>query len=296
MSKLDLGKSLKSKDVISHLLSDNVSNVIKKEVDINLLIPYRKHPFKLYEDERLGYMIESIKKYGIISPIIVRELEDGKYEVLSGHNRTNAARLIGLKTVPIEIRNVDDDIADIIVVQANFIQRIDFLPSEKARAYKLQLDALNRQGKKNSNLCSNGTEVENSRDIVARNNNTSSVQIQRYIRLNYLTEKLLDMVDNKTLSFRPAVEISHLEIEIQINIEKVIESGIRISLKQAHLLKEEAGTRILSIDDIYELLTENKKDKRKIEIPYDKIKNYFPDSVTEDEIVEKIVGLLNSQN
>ena len=295
MSSLNLGKSLKSKDVISELLNNSTSEATKKEVDINLLIPYRKHPFKLYNDDRLDKMIESIKQYGILSPIIVREIDEDKFEILSGHNRTNAAKLVGLKTVPIEIRNVDDDVADIIVVESNFVQRMDFLPSERAKAYKLQLDALNRQGKKN-NLCSNGTEVENSRGIVAKNNNTSSVQIQRFIRLNYLTEKLLGMVDNKTLSFRPAVEISHLDIEIQINVEKIIESGIKISLKQANLLKEEACTKILSIDDIYELLTENNKGKRKIEIPYDKIKNYFSEGVTEEEIVEKIVGMLNSKN
>ena len=292
MSSLNLGKSLKSKDVINELLNKSSINTVRQEVDINLLVPYRKHPFKLYTDERLDNMIESIKQYGILSPIIVREIEDGKYEILSGHNRTNAARLIGLKTVPIEIRNVDDAIADIIVVESNFVQRIDFLPSERAKAYKLQLDALNRQGKK-IDLCSNGTEVENSRDIVAKNNNTSSVQIQRFIRLNYLTEKLLEMVDNKTLSFRPAIEISYINIETQNNIERVIESGTKISLKQATLLRKEADNKILSSNYILSLITEKKSEKRKIEIPYDKIKAYFDDSVTDDEIIEKIIGFLN---
>ncbi len=294
--ELNLSKNLKNKNVIGELISSNSTsfgNSIEK-IDIDRLIAYRRHPFKLYEDERLSNMVGSIKQHGILSPIIVRP--DGisnNYEILSGHNRTNAAKLAGLKQVPIEIRIVDDDIADMIVVESNFVQRMDFLPSEKAKAYKLQLDALNRQGKKD-NLCSNGTEVENSRDIVAKNNSTSSVQIQRYIRLNYLTDELLELVDKNTLSFRPAVEISYIDMETQINILNVIESGSKISLKQASLLKKEAESKILSIDDILDLLAGKKNEKRTIEIPFDKIKNYFPDSVTENEIIEKIVGLLNS--
>lgn len=294
MSSLNLSKNLKSSAVISDLLNASKNNAIKQEADINLLVPYRRHPFKLYEDERLHRMIESIKRYGILSPIIVRQIEDNKYEILSGHNRVNAAKLVGLKTVPIEIRNVDDDIADIIVVDSNFVQRIDFLPSERAKACKLQLDALNRQGKK-KNFCSIGTEVEYSRDIVAKNNNTSSVQIQRFIRLNYLVEELLDMVDNKDLSFRSAVEISYIDVETQNNIIEVIESSFKISLKQAKLLRQESENKILTFEDIIELLTEKEEVKRNINIPFDKIKNYFNDNASDEEVIERIIGLLNLQ-
>ncbi len=296
MSSLNLSKNLKSSSVISDLLNTSKNNAIKQESDINLLVPYRRHPFKLYEDERLHKMIESIKRHGVLSSIIVRQIEDNKYEILSGHNRVNAAKLAGLKTVPIEIRNVDDDIADIIVVDSNFVQRIDFLPSERAKAYKLQLDALNRQGKKND-FCPIGTEVENSRDIVAKNNDTSSVQIQRFIRLNYLVEELLDMVDNKNLSFRPAVEISYIDVETQNNIIEVIESGFKISLKQAKLLRQESVNEILTFEDIIELLAVKEEVKRNINIPFDKIKNHFNDINTSDEeIVDKIIKLLNSQS
>lgn len=288
MSNLNLAKNLKGKTAINDLLNNNVlSSQNVSMIDIEKLIPYRKHPFKLYTDERLDNMVESIKERGIISPIIVRKIENDKYEILSGHNRTNAGKKAGLRFIPSRINNVEDDIADIIVVESNFIQRNKFLPSEKAKAYKLQLDALNRQGKK----CSIGTEV--SRDVVAKNNDTSSVQIQRFVRLNYLVDDLLQLVDNKKLSFRAGVEISYIDKAIQSSILQVIENGKKITLKQAEKLRELAKSKELTQDDIYELLTENKEIKE-VKIPINKISKYFDNDMSEKEMLDTILKLLKS--
>ena len=305
MSKLNLNKKLKGQDLISDIigkpdLSNNDKDI--KQVKTYLLIPFKNHPFKLYEGDKLNDMVESIKEYGILSPVIAREIENREeLELLSGHNRVNAAKIIGLETVPTIIKNVDDDTAQIIVAEANFMQRQDFLPSERAKAYKMQLDALNRQGKKREiDICSNGTYVDTSREEVAKNNDTSASQIRRYIRLNNLTDELLDMVDENILGFRPAVEISYLSSESQKIIESLIKNqNIKISLKQAETLKTKEGEiGQLSLDVILEVLSDNNKsnNNKKIAIPLTKIKKYFDEDICEDEIVNKIIELLETSN
>nr|WP_312579548.1 ParB/RepB/Spo0J family partition protein [Sedimentibacter sp.] len=301
MSKLNLNKKLKGQELISDIIGKpnlNKDDKDIKQVKTYLLIPFKNHPFKLYEGNKLNDMVESIKEYGILSPVIAREIENREeLELLSGHNRVNAAKIIGLETVPTIIKNVDDDTAQIIVAEANFMQRQDFLTSERAKAYKMQLDALNRQGKKrNIDICSNGTYVNTSREEVAKNNDTSASQIRRYIRLNYLTDELLDMVDKNLLGFRPAVEISYLSSESQKIIESLIKNqNTKISLKQAETLKiKEGELGQLSLDAILEVLSDkNKNDKnKKIAIPIAKIKKYFDEDICEDEIVNKIIELL----
>lgn len=304
MSKLNLSRKLKGQDLISDIigkpdLNNNDKDI--KQIKTYLLIPFKNHPFKLYEGNKLNDMVESIKEYGILSPVIAREIENKEeLELLSGHNRVNAAKIIGLETIPTIIKSVDDDTAQIIVAEANFMQRQDFFPSEKAKAYKMQLDALNRQGKKrNLDICSNGTYVETSRDEVAKNNNTSASQIRRYIRLNYLTDELLDMVDKNILGFRPAVEISYLSSESQKIIESLMKNqNIKISLKQAETLKiKEVEIGRLNLDIILEVLSnKNKKNSKKIAIPLTKIKKYFDENLCEDEIINKIIQLLETSN
>lgn len=301
MSKLNLNKKLKGHDLIGDIIGKpdlNNDDGDIKQIKTYLLIPFKNHPFKLYDGEKLNDLVESIKEYGILSPVIAREVENQEeLELLSGHNRVNAAKIIGLETVPTIIKNVDDDTAQIIVAEANFRQRQDFLPSEKARAYKMQLDALKRQGKKRDNdICSNGTETETSREEVAKNNDTSAAQIRRYVRLNFLTEKLLDMVDNKILSFRPAVEISYLSEEGQQIIESLISNqGIKISLKQAERLRElEKSLGVLNLNTILQVLSEKKKEKKKLEIPVSKVKAYFDDNITDEEMINFILNLLES--
>lgn len=304
MSKLNLSKKLKGQDLISDIIGKPDINNNKediKHIRTYLLIPFKNHPFKLYEGDKLSDLVESIKEYGILSPVIAREIEDrDELELLSGHNRVNAAKIIGLETVPTIIKNVDDDTAQIIVAEANFRQRQSFLPSEKAKAYKMQLEALKRQGKRNDiNLCSNGTQAIKSREEVAKSNDTSASQIRRYIRLTYLTDELLDLVDNSKLSFRPAVEISYLSLESQKKIESLIKNqNIKISLKQAETLKIKGGELgQLSLDMILEVLSgKTKKNNKKIAIPLIKIKKYFDEDTCEDEIVNKIIELLEASN
>jgi len=203
-----------------------------------------------------------------------------------------------LPRVPIIIRkDIDSDVKAIdIMNEDNFQQRQEILPSEKARAYKMQMDAIKKQGKRTDmDLCSNGTEVDTSREEVAKNNKTSASQIQRYIRLNFLTDKLLDMVDKNILSFRPAVKLSHLSVESQQIIESLIENqGTKVSATQAEKLKElEENLGVLNLGTILEVLSEKKKEKKKLEIPLSKIKRYFNDDLSETEIVNKIIELLD---
>ncbi|WP_440977637.1 ParB/RepB/Spo0J family partition protein [Sedimentibacter sp. LTW-03] len=300
MGKLNLNTKMKGYSVINDIIGkpDSVEEDGVRQIKTYLLIPFKKHPFKLYEGKQLDDLVESIKEYGILSPVIAREVENKEeLELMSGHNRVNAAKIIGLETVPTIIKNVDDDTAQIIVAESNFRQRNNFLPSEKAKAYKMQMDALKRQGKRTDlDICSNGTYTKTSRDKVADKNDTSPAQIRRYIRLNYLTDKLLNMVDNNSISFRPAVEISYLSAETQKMIESLLEKQrIKISLKQAERLKElEKDLGTLNLDTILDVLSEKKKMKKKLEIPVSKVKDFFDDSVTEKEMINIILNLLES--
>ena len=308
MSKLDLQSKLNRKNVISDIIG-NTSSYEIKEVSPEILMPFGNtpgFPFKLHQGKKREKLKQSIIEKGITSPIIVRAIPEiykdirpeCDYEIIIGHNRNDIAIEMNLHRVPIIIRkDIDSDVKAIdIMNEDNFQQRQEILPSEKARAYKMQMDAIKKQGKRTDiNLSSNGTEVNTSRDEVAKNNETSASQIQRYIRLNFLTDKLLNMVDKNILSFRPAVELSHLSVESQQIIESLIENqGTKISAKQAKKLKElEENLGVLNLGTILEVLSEKKKEKKKLEIPLSKIKRYFNDDLSETEIVNKIIELLD---
>ncbi len=308
MGKLNLNSKLKGQDLINGIIG-NTSRYEIKEVPPAKLMPFGNtpgFPFKLHQGRKREELKQSIIEKGITSPIIVRAIPEiykdirpeCDYEIIIGHNRNDIAIELNLPRVPIIIRkDIDSDVMAIdIMNEDNFQQRQEILPSEKARAYKMQMDAIKKQGKRTDmDLCSNGTEVNTSRDEVAKNNDTSAAQIRRYIRLNYLTEKLLDMVDRNILSFRPAVEISYLSEESQSIIESLIENQkIKISLKQAEELKElERNSGPLYFDIIAKVLSEKKKEKKKLEIPLSKIKRYFNDDLSETEIVNKIIELLD---
>jgi ParB family chromosome partitioning protein len=309
MSKLNLNSKLKGQDLINDIIG-NTSQYEIKEISPSKLMPFRNtpgFPFKLHQGKRREELKQSIIEKGITSPIIVRELPEMykeirpecDYEIIIGHNRNDIAMELKLPCVPIIVRkDIDSDIKAIdIMNEDNFLQRQEILPSEKARAYKMQMDAIKKQGKRTDmDFCSNGTEVKNSRDEVAKNNDTSAAQIRRYIRLNYLTEKLIDMVDRNILSFRPAVEISYLSQESQRIIESLIENQrIKVSLKQAEKLKElEKDTEVLNLDIILSVLTEKKRERKKLEIPISKVKAYFDDSITDEEMINIILNLLES--
>ncbi len=240
--------------------TNNTDNFIT--VSISCLKEFKNHPFNVREDEELDELAESIKANGILHPIIVRPIEDGYYEILAGHRRTKAAVKAGLQDIPAKVLNVDDDAAVIVMTDTNLRQREKILHSERAKAYKMQMDAYRCQGKRHdlivavqneidlcsngtqadfdraSTLCSNGTRVK-SRDIVAELNNTSALQITRYLRLNELIEPILELVDDEQIAFRAGVALSFLTKEEQIMIVDAIEEGIikKIDLKLAEELK-----------------------------------------------------------
>ncbi len=308
MSKLDLQSKLNKKNVINDIIG-NTSQYEIKEVPPTKLMPFGNtpgFPFKLHQGKKREELKQSIIEKGITSPIIVRAIPEiykdirpeCDYEIIIGHNRNDIAIELNLPRVSIIIRkDIDSDVKAIdIMNEDNFQQRQEILPSEKARAYKMQMDAIKRQGKRTDmDLSSNGTEVDTSREEVAKNNKTSASQIQRYIRLNFLTDKLLNMVDTNILSFRPAVELSHLSVESQQIIESLIENqGIKVSGKQAEKLRElEENLGVLNLGTILEVLSEKKKEKKKLEIPLSKIKRYFNNDLSETEIINKIIELLD---
>lgn len=311
MSKLDLQSKLNRKNVINDIIG-NTSQYEIKEVSPASLMPFGNtpgFPFRLHKGNKREELKQSIIDKGITSPIIVRvipEFYQGirpecDYEIIIGHNRNDIAIELNLPCVPIIIRkDIDSDVKAIdIMNEDNFQQRQEILPSEKAKAYKMQMDAIKRQGKRtNIDFCSNGTKVDNSRNEVAKNNKTTASQIQRYIRLISLTDNLLDMVDNNTLSFRPAVELSYLSTESQQIIESLIENqGIKVSGKQAEKLRElEDNLGILDLGTVLEVLTEKKKGKDKLEIPLDAIRKYFGEDVCKEDIVKSIIELLERKN
>jgi ParB family chromosome partitioning protein len=305
MSKLDLQSKLNRKNVINDIIGNTIQYEIK-EVPPAKLMPFGNtpgFPFKLHQGKRREELKQSIIENGITSPIIVRPIPEiykdvqpeSDYEIIIGHNRNDIALELNLTNVPIIVRkDIGSDVKAIdIMNEDNFLQRNEILPSERAKAYKMQLDAIKKQGKR-TDLCSIGTEDKTARDKVAENNDTSASQIRRYIRLNYLTDKLLNMVDKNLLSFRPAVEISYFKEESQKIIETLIENqGVKISLKQAEELRQiEKNNNTLNLDIILEVLSEKKKEERKIEIPFKKIKAYFDDNITNEEMINIILNLL----
>ena len=254
------------------------------------------HPFKVTNDEKMQEIAESIKKYGVMTPAIVRPLETGGYELISGNRRKYAAEMAGLETMPAIVRDLDDDAAIILMVDAN-LQREEILPSERAFAYKLKLEAMKRQaGRPSKNSVPMGQNFcgKTSREILAETSPDSNTQIQRYIRLTELTPALLEMVDEKLMSFRPAVEVSYLTKEEQ---EQLVES-INInectpSLAQALRLKQFSQDGQLSAEKIEEIMSEEKPIERKLILDGKWITKRFSKEMTPKEIRERIERALD---
>lgn len=269
----------------------------EKIVDIPLseLHPFKNHPFKIKDDDAMLETAESIKQHGILVPAIVRPREEGGYELISGHRRKRASELAGKETLPVIIRNLDDDAATIIMVDSN-IQRENILPSERAFAYKLKLEAIKHQGKRND-LTSDQVEHKlKARDIIAKEAGESSIQIQRFIRLTELVPDLLDMVDAKKIAFNPAVELSYLKPQEQIQlIEAMDMEQATPSLSQAQRLKKFSQEGKLTFDVMTAIMSEEKKsDLDKVTLSGDKLKKYFPKSYTPQQMEETIIKLLES--
>ena len=265
-----------------------------QQIPIDALHPFTNHPFKVLDDEAMTRTVESIAQYGVLAPLIARPRPDGDgYEIISGHRRQYAAKLAGLDTLPVIVRQMSDDAAVILMVDSN-LQREHILPSERAFAYKMKLDALKNQGAR-SDLTSSqiGTKLR-ADEKVAQDLGESRNQIQRFIRLTNLIPELLDMVDEKKISFNPAVELSYLDESQQRDfLEAMADTQNAPSLSQAQRLKKLAQEGHFSYDVAFAVMGEPKKDELdKVVIKNDTLRKYFPESSTPREMEEKIIGLL----
>ncbi|WOC32804.1 MULTISPECIES: ParB/RepB/Spo0J family partition protein [Caproicibacterium] len=268
------------------------------DMPLSELHPFPDHPFQVRDEDSMKETVESIKTYGVLVPAIVRPRADGSYELISSHRRKHACELAGLPTMPVIVRNLDDDAATIIMVDSN-IQRENILPSERAKAYKMKLDAIRRQAgrpsKENSVQVGQNFQGKTSRDLLADNSPDSSTQIQRFIRLNELTPQLQQMVDDKKIAMTPAVELSYLKPEEQTLLLDTIESEQATpSLSQAQRLKKFSAEGHLNEDSMLAIMSEEKKpEKNDLTIKADKLQKYFPKSYTPQQMEQVIIQLLD---
>ena len=271
------------------------------DIPISELHPFKNHPFKVLDDEEMDKTVESIKEYGVLTPAIVRPRDEGGYEIVSGHRRCHASEIAGKETLPCIVRNLDDDAATILMVDAN-LQRETLLPSERAKALKMKLDAIKRQGRKRLEI--GGSDELTSRqlvgkleaaDIVAEGTGESGRQIQRYIRLNNLLPEILDMVDNKQIGFSPAVELSYLDEDEQRRLLEAMDfSQSTPSLSQAQRIKKMSQEEGITQEAMNVIMSEEKKsDVDRVTIKNDVLKKYFPKSYTPKQMEDTIVKLLD---
>lgn len=264
------------------------------EIPLTELFPFKDHPFKVKDDEAMADTAESIKEYGVLVPAIARPRDEGGYELVAGHRRHRASELAGLETMPVIVRNLDDDAATIIMVDSN-LQRENILPSERAFAYKLKLDAIKRKAGRPSK--ENGSQVgDNLRsvNILSENAPDSARQIQRFIRLTELIPQLLDMVDDKKIAFNPAVELSYLKPEEQTDLLEAMDmEQATPSLSQAQRLKKFSAEGKCTLEVMCAIMSEEKKGELdKVTLTGDKLRKYFPKSYTPQKMEETIIKLL----
>ena len=269
-------------------------------IPIEKLIPFRDHPFQIRDDEQMKMITESIRSVGVLVPAIARPLPDGTYELISGHRRKRASEILGLPTLPVIVRDVDHDTGTVMMVDSNF-QREEILPSERARAYKMKLDAIKRQGTRTdltSAQVGQKLERKSSRDLIAENSPDSSSQIQRYLRLNELIPELLQMVDERKIALTPAAEISYLTKEEQEILFMTIDCEMATpSLSQAQRMKQISREGQLTDDMILQIMSEKKKPECwNLTIPMNKVSKYFPKSYTPQRMEEVILALLDTWN
>ena len=264
------------------------------ELPLSELHPFRNHPFKVVDDEKMQDTAQSIREHGVLVPAIVRPREEGGYEIVAGHRRHFASQIAGLDTMPAIVRDLDDDAATIIMVDSN-LQRETLLPSERAWAYKMKLDAMKRQGKRTDLTCGQvGHKSERSVMRVADEAGESVKQVQRFIRLTELIPPLLDMVDERKIAFNPAVELSYLKPEEQVELLDAMDSEQATpSLSQAQRLKKFSQEGHLSIDVMRAIMSEEKKSELdRVTLTSDKLHKYFPKSSTPQQMEQVILKLL----
>ena len=267
------------------------------EIALTELYPFPNHPFQVRDDDSMKEAVESVKEYGILTPAIVRPREEGGYELVAGHRRKHACELAGLTTIPAIVRDIDRDMATIIMVDTN-LQRENISPMEKAQAYKMKLEAIRRRSGERTDLTSAqvGQRLPNktSREILAENAPDSSSQIQRLIRLTELSPELQQMVDDKKIAVTPAVELSYLKPEEQALVVETIESEQATpSLSQAQRMKKKSQAGELNEDTVLSIMSEEKKpEKCDLTISGDKLRKYFPRSYTPRQMEDTILKLL----
>ncbi len=266
-----------------------------QQIPIGELFPFKDHPFKVLDDESMQRTVESVEQYGVLSPLIARPRPEGGYEIISGHRRQHAAQLAGLDTLPVIVRNMDDDAAVLLMVDSN-LQRENILPSERAFAYKMKLEAIKNQGAR-SDLTS-GQIVQKSKlsiERVAEDAGEGYKTVQRFIRLTNLIPELLDMVDEKKIAFNPAVELSYLDESQQRDFLEAMEDTQNApSLSQAQRLKKLAQEGHFSYDVAFAVMGEEKKDELdKVVIKNDTLRKYFPRSYTPKQMEDTIIKLLD---
>ena len=265
-----------------------------QQISIGELFPFKNHPFKVLDDESMQRTVESVEQYGVLSPLIARPRPEGGYEIISGHRRQHAAQLAGLDTLPVIVRNMDDDAAVILMVDSN-LQRENILPSERAFAYKMKLDAMRRTSgrpsKENPRQVVGDFETA---DVIGKESGESGRQVQRFIRLTNLVPELLDMVDEKRIAFNPAVELSYLDEAQQRDfLEAMNDTQNAPSLSQAQRLKKLAQEGHFSYDVAFAVMGEEKKDELdKVVIKNDTLRKYFPRSYTPKQMEDTIIKLL----
>lgn len=265
-----------------------------QQIPIGELFPFKNHPFKVLDDESMQRTVESVEQYGVLSPLIARPRPEGGYEIISGHRRQHAAQLAGLDALPVIVRQMDDDAAVLLMVDSN-LQRENILPSERAFAYKMKLEAIKKQGAR-SDLTS-GQVVQKSKlsiEQVAEGTGEGYKTVQRFIRLTNLVPELLDMVDEKKIAFNPAVELSYLDEAQQRDfLEAMNDTQNFPSLSQAQRLKKMAQNGQFSYDVAFAIMGEAKKDELdKVVIKNDTLKKYFPRSYTPKQMEDTIIKLL----
>lgn len=265
-----------------------------KEILLGELHPFPDHPFGVRDDEAMEQTVDSIKEYGVLVPAIARPREDGGYEIIAGHRRKHACEIAGLKTMPVIVRDIDRNTATIVMVDSN-LQRENILPSERAKAYKMKLEAIKRQGKRHD-LTSTQPVQKLSVEQIAEDAGTSREQIRRYIRLNELQPELQHLVDEGKIGMTPAVEISYLKPDEQkILVETIDSEQATPSFSQAQRMRRLSQEGKLNDDAVLSIMTEQKKPENwDLKLPMEKIRKFFPRSYTPQRMEETIIKLLET--
>ena len=264
-----------------------------RQIPIGELFPFKNHPFKVLDDDSMSDTVESVKQYGVLSPLIARPRPKGGYEIISGHRRQHAAELAGLETLPVIVRQMDDDAAIILMVDSN-LQREHILPSERAFAYKMKLDAMKNQGTRSDLTSTQVVSKLRSNEKLGAENNQSRETVRRFIRLTNLIPELLDMVDNKTVSFNPAVELSYLSPEQQQEVIRAMDDTQNFpSVSQAKRIKKLAQDGTFTTETVVAIMGEEKKSEiDTVTIKNDTLRKYFPRSYTPKQMEDTIIKLL----